>query len=55
MAMKWYYDESGCFMKQLFVILTAAAAAAVAGDVYVCDYEYQAGWEDGNKWQMRLH
>ena len=29
-------------MKQSFVILAAAAAVAVAGNVYVCEYEYQA-------------
>ena len=40
--MKWYIDESGCFMKQYFAILITAAAAAVAGNVYVCDYDYQA-------------
>ncbi len=40
--MKWSNDESWCFMKQVFMILAAATAAAVAGNVYECDYEYQA-------------
>lgn len=48
-------DESGCSMSKTLLILAVATAAAVAGNVYVCDYEYQAGWDGASKWQMRLH
>lgn len=42
MAMKWYNDERGCFMKRIFAILALAVTAVGAGNVYICDYEYQA-------------